>query len=109
MRERPYLLAEVASTGGRLVLRLVGELDVNTARHASDLMLAALQASDGGQLDVDLSALMFCDSTGAQTLMAVQRSARTRGGEVRLINAHERLWRIFRALGFADALGEMAS
>jgi anti-anti-sigma factor len=104
LRERPYLLAEVASTGARLVIRLIGELDVNTARHAFDVTLAALQASDAGRLDIDLSPLRFCDSTGLRTLIAVQRSARERGGDVRLVNPQDRVSRIFEAVGFADAL-----
>jgi anti-sigma B factor antagonist len=102
--KRPYLLAEIAADGDRLVIRLIGELDVSTARHASDVTLAALQASEAGRLDVDLSALTFCDSTGIRTLMALQRSAAARGGAVRLVHPQDRVRRIFEAVGLDDVL-----
>src|SRR3954454_4711099 len=102
--DRPWLLVEVAGTAERLVIRFVGELDLSTARYAFDVTLAALQASDEGRLDIDMSALTFCDSTGIRTLMNVQRNATDRGGEVRLVNAQNRVRTIFQLVGLADAL-----
>src|SRR5690349_4057908 len=100
------LFADVHQPGDRLVIRLRGELDVSTARRAFDVAVGALQASVDQRVDLDLSGVTFCDSTGVRTLLDMQRHAERRGGEVRLTEASARVRRIFEVVGLTDALAD---
>jgi anti-sigma B factor antagonist len=98
------LVADVHQPANRLVIRLRGELDVSTAPGAFDVAVAALQASVDRRVDLDLSGVTFCDSTGVRTLLDLQQHASRRGCELCLIDASARVRRIFEILGFADLL-----
>jgi anti-sigma B factor antagonist len=102
------LVADVHQPGDRLVIRLRGELDVSTAHRAFDVGVSALQASADQRVDLDLSEVTFCDSTGVRTLLDMQHHGASRGGEFRLTAASARVRRIFELLGLTDALTEDA-
>lgn len=61
---------------------VAGELDLATALQLRAALLHV--AAYHRHITVDLAALRFCDCTGLMALTAAARSARARGGELRL-------------------------
>jgi anti-anti-sigma factor len=98
------LVADVHQPANWLVIRLRGELDVSTAQGAFDVAVAALQARVDRRVDVDLSEVTFCDSTGVRMLLDLQQRASRHDGELCLIDASARVRRIFEILGYVDLL-----
>ncbi len=69
--------------GPTRVVRLVGELDVDSARRCASALEQAV--SEGSTVIVlDLTALTFCDSSGVRTLLSLQRGAADAGRELRV-------------------------
>ncbi|MFI7316944.1 STAS domain-containing protein [Streptomyces venezuelae] len=58
-----------------------GELDIGTANELRPDLLRALAHSQGG-LDLDLSALTFCDCSGVNLLLALHQHAREEGKRI---------------------------
>jgi anti-anti-sigma factor len=102
------LAVDVHQEADRLVIGMEGELDVATVQRAFDVAIAALQASPDGRVDVDLSDVAFCDSTGMQMLLDLRQNASRRGGEVRLTNVSARVRRVFEIVGVTEALADPA-
>jgi len=71
------------SNGINHVVRLEGDLTIYTARDVADSMLAALR--DGGDVEVDLSAVAEVDSAGLQVMIAAKRMAAEQGIGLRLV------------------------
>ncbi|WP_078954993.1 STAS domain-containing protein [Streptomyces griseus] len=89
--------------GGWTVLRLRGELDLVTSprirRRVHDVVAAGRH-----HLVVDLSGVVFCDSSGVGVLVAARRLLRSCGGRLRLVLPepgadHAHVTRVFTALG----------
>jgi anti-sigma B factor antagonist len=81
---RVALKVEVEQRGEWAVLRVVGELDLATSpslrQHVHDAV------ADGRRLLVlDLSEVLFCDSSGVGVLVAARRLMRSCAGRLRLI------------------------
>jgi len=79
----------------RAVLRVVGEVDVNTAPQLRD-DLAALIAADIVDIVVDLTGVTFIDSTGAGVLVAALKKVQARDGRLELVIEHAKVLRLFR-------------
>ncbi|MEV8093124.1 STAS domain-containing protein [Kitasatospora sp. NPDC085879] len=75
------LTVSVDGSAGRWVLRLVGELDHDSARPFREALDRTL-ADTPGLVVVECSGLSFCDSTGLNLLLRARLSALARGGEV---------------------------
>lgn len=92
--------------GGRSVLELAGELDLATA---PGLAKAIADASGSGHVLVDLSRLVFIDSSGLRVLLDAARSAQSDGWRLELRRGPETVQRVFtlssteRLLPFVDA------
>ncbi|MFD4156009.1 STAS domain-containing protein [Streptomyces hydrogenans] len=72
----PRIRVEVEPTAAGIVLRLGGEIDMDTAHQLDTALGRAL--SDGGErrpLSLDLSEVTFCDSTGLNTLLRARQRA----------------------------------
>ena len=72
------------SQGDHVVLALAGEIDLYTAPKLQSELTAALAASKSAHIVVDMSAVDFCDSTGMNVLLAANRLATERGGDLSL-------------------------
>lgn len=87
---------EATTTGS--VLRLAGELDLNTApRVRETLEHTALDA--GQRLVVELAGVTFCDSSGITALVAARNRALAAQAEIALADVPEHLMRILRMTG----------
>ncbi|MFJ9948479.1 STAS domain-containing protein [Kitasatospora sp. NPDC091207] len=65
----------------RVRVRVYGEIDLDIAGAFHEALEEALHASRTG-LDLDLSAVTFCNSTGLNTLLRVRLAARGSGRDV---------------------------
>ncbi|WP_409240323.1 STAS domain-containing protein [Streptomyces sp. PA5.6] len=70
-----------------------GELDIRTANELRPDLLRALAHSQGG-LDLDLSALTFCDCSGVNLLLALHQYAREEGKRITISSAQPAVERI---------------
>jgi anti-sigma B factor antagonist len=95
------LSAHVSHEAGRLVLRLVGELDITTAprlRQAiSDLVEPHL-----GALTLDLADLTFVDLAGLRTILHAKRSADKVGAQFRLRSVNPWTSRVIQLAHFDE-------
>jgi len=80
------------------VLVLTGAIDAFTAPTAHDA-IEHLTLRAGDQLVVDLSGLLFCDSSGIATLIAARERALTMGAAIALAGVPRHLTRILGLLG----------
>ncbi len=72
------------SESDRVIVALVGEIDLYTAPRLQSELTAALNVDHPVRLVVDMAGVEFCDSTGINVLLAAQRLAREHGGNVEL-------------------------
>ncbi|WP_411103037.1 STAS domain-containing protein [Streptomyces sp. cmx-4-9] len=72
----PTVSVEVLPGPQRTTARIIGEIDADNQPGVRADLTAALEASASG-LDLDLSALTFCDSAGVHLLLDLDRQAAT--------------------------------
>lgn len=86
--------AHVAHRGGGALVRLVGELDLATVPCAED---AIARAERGGLplLEVDLSTLVFMDSTGLRLMLRTRGRARDAGRRLLVHRGPRAVQRLF--------------
>jgi len=83
------------SSGGALVLRVEGELDLSTCEELE----AAIREAEGSNpptLVLDLSGVTFLDSMGLGTLVKADERARAQGRRLLLVAPPEPAARVFR-------------
>ncbi|GAB3808461.1 STAS domain-containing protein [Micromonospora zhanjiangensis] len=103
--KREALAIEVVRSGPETArLRLRGDLDFETA---GSLVSAAATARGDGfrQLEVDLSGLGMCDSSGLSALIDIFKAGERTGGSVRLTDVGDQLRRLLHRTGLDDVLG----
>ncbi len=70
-----------------------GELDINTANELRPDLLRALTHSQGG-LELDLSAVTFCDCSGVNLFVVLHQHAREEGKRITISSAPPAVERI---------------
>jgi anti-sigma B factor antagonist len=83
---RAYLEVDTTERDGALVLRVRGELDVDSAQVVRRQLFETVIA-EGQKVVVDLEGLDFIDSSGLTVLIQTARRVRDRGGELHLVCA----------------------
>lgn len=102
LSDATFMLAEDAEADGEFVIRLHGELDIDTV---PELERALLHSRPAGQRVVlDLSELEFMDSTGLRVLLRARVAAEEGHWEIRLRNVPSNVRRLFDMTGVRDAL-----
>ena len=86
------------SQGDHVVLALAGEIDLYTAPKLQSELTSAL-AGKSAHLVVDMSAVEFCDSTGMNVLLAANRLATERGGDLTLAAPRASVRKILEVTG----------
>jgi anti-sigma B factor antagonist len=76
------------------VVRVRGEIDVVTRERFETAMHEALET--GGPMVVDMREVTFCDSTGLNALVVVNRAAVEKGTAIALVALQPRVRRVFR-------------
>jgi anti-anti-sigma factor len=101
------LAATAARDGERTHLWVSGELDLTTR---DDLITAALEAlaETPVVLDVDLSGVTFCDSSGISGLLAILRMSEGEGKRLIVSHPQHQVTRALEIAGVLDRLTDPA-
>jgi anti-sigma B factor antagonist len=94
--------ANIVHLDGVAVVRLVGELDLGEAEHAQEIATRALAQSDRGPLILDLSDLVFCDSSGMRALVAIKREASRQDRDLILRGLRPGIRRVLELVGLTE-------
>ena len=94
-------LESVPDPDGRLVLRIGGELDLDSVPGVEAGVDRLLDRHPGAPVTVDLTELAFLDSSGVAVLIRIANVA----GSVRIRRANAVVRRVIEVLGLAQPLG----
>ena len=100
--EATFTLAEDAGGGGERVIRLRGELDIDSAPDLERVLLRPRPAHQ--RVLLDLGELKFMDSTGLRVLLRARAAADEGGWDIFLCNVHPTIERLFDMTGVREAL-----
>src|SRR5213076_2834750 len=84
---------EVSEPGAVLVLRIGGELDLESRDPVERALRAAVVGA--AAVTIDLAELTFCDSSGVATLVAAYEKAAAEGTALTIRNAQPNVRRVF--------------
>ncbi len=96
-RRRP-LAVHRADAGGRALLTLAGEIDLDTAPLVRGA-LAQCRYDGVRAIDVDLAPVTFCDCSGLNAFLEASRLTRAAGGMLRLRHPSPMVARLFALTG----------
>lgn len=100
--DRPRAWLDSADSGdGRLVVRIGGELDLDSVTGIEDGVDALLARHGGQPATVDLGELVFLDSSGVAVLIRLANCL----GPMRITHAHPAVRRVIEVLGLSTRLG----
>lgn len=97
------LTVEMLTDARGVVVRLEGELDLETAAEF-DRQLAALDGSLVKRLLIDLGGVTFMDSTGLASIVRAHQSAETNGYPLVLRRGANQVQRLFALTGVDELL-----
>ncbi len=80
-------------------MSVAGEIDLYTAPRLHGELITALAEGGPARIVVDMSGVEFCDSTGMNVLLAAQRRARERGGDVQLAGPRPAIRKVLQVTG----------
>ncbi len=80
-------------------MSVAGEIDLYTAPRLHSELVTVLADGNPVRIVVDLSKVEFCDSTGMNVLLAAQRRARERGGDVQLAGPRPAIRKVLQVTG----------
>jgi anti-anti-sigma factor len=101
-------ITTTAGDAGEVVLRVLGELDINTEPALTTALREVIESSPGQEVVVDLAELSFIDSSGVRALLEGSDRATRRGTRLRARNARGIVARVLYLTG-VDELLEIAS
>ncbi|MFJ7246811.1 STAS domain-containing protein [Kitasatospora sp. NPDC098652] len=87
------LVVKLDTVGSRTRATVCGEIDLDVADGLGETLERALHASDAG-LELDLSAVTFCDSAGLNLLVGLRRSAHRSNRTLTISAASSRVERL---------------
>ena len=93
-----FSVTAVACEGGGAVVTVFGELDMASASRLREVLNDAIDADDG-DIELDMRACSFVDSTGIATLVTAGRRLGEGGRVLRIRGARERVSRILELAG----------
>ena len=82
-----------------------GEIDFASAGVLGD-RLTMLVESGNGDVEVDMSQVDFCDSTGLCALITARQQLHDRGRRLRIVNPSTAVTRLFELAGLSSFLAE---
>jgi anti-sigma B factor antagonist len=95
------LVVDVADNGAVAQVTVGGELDVHTAPALTAAMTTAFERG-ASSIEVDASALRFCDSSGIQVLVQAREEALARGGGVTLTGVQGPVKKVLTVTGLLE-------
>jgi anti-anti-sigma factor len=99
------LNVDVTAAGERLLFRVVGELDLDSAVILRRPVEAELAAAQVRAVTLDLAELTFVDSSGLALLVELRRLASGAGVQLDIVNVRPGPRRVISIAGLADTLG----
>jgi anti-sigma B factor antagonist len=93
---------EVSEEPGTLILRLAGELDMESVRLVASAVMVAIPTA--GAVVLDLGGLTFCDSSGIGMLAAAHRKASDEGTVLTVSNVPAAVARLLTISGMDQVL-----
>jgi anti-sigma B factor antagonist len=102
----PVLRIDIDTTPDRgVVLRLVGDLDLDSAGELPRMVESLLTDTSPDALTIDLSGLVFCDSSGINALLTCRE--RIAGARLRFaaVRPRPQVLRVLELTGVAALLG----
>jgi anti-anti-sigma factor len=88
---------------GLALIRVRGDVDMNTAVDLCEAITLAHQCADG-DVTLDLAGVTFMDSSGIATLIRAHRSLASEGRALRIRNAHGPVERVLWMTGATEYL-----
>lgn len=85
------------------IVRLNGEIDVYTAPQLKQEILPLTEIK-GIKVQIDLQNISYLDSTGLGVFINAYKSTRENGSELKLINLHSRVLRLFKVTGLHEIM-----
>ena len=93
--------ANVATTDGRAVIRLKGRFDFNAHREFREAVDEALKDAALGEVQVDLAAVDYLDSSALGMLLMLRDKARGAGKSVTLANCRGAVKQVIEIANFS--------
>lgn len=87
--------------GDKLLVRLEGRLDSNTAPSLKDDLISSIE--DVHELTLDFDELDYVSSAGLSVILSTQKRM-LRQGSMTVKNVNEQIMEVFELTGFADIL-----
>lgn len=87
--------------GDKLLVRLEGRLDSNTAPSLKDDLISSIE--DVHELTLDFDELDYVSSAGLSVILSAQKRM-LRQGSMTVKNVNEQIMEVFELTGFADIL-----
>lgn len=84
-------------------LRLAGEIDAYTAPQLKE-SFNSLMEQDSREIIVDLEKVTYMDSTGLGVFIGALKSAKEKDKQLKLVNIHERVFRLFQITGLDEIM-----
>ena len=88
-------------TGEKLIIKLVGKLDTNTAPELTESLKDDL--NDVKDLTFDMADLIYISSAGLRVILSTQKIM-NKQGSMKVINVQDIIMEVFEATGFVDIL-----
>lgn len=78
------LTYRIERDGDTIIVVPEGDIGIETVDVLREVLRSVIDSRDGGEIDIDMSAVAFLDSTGIGVLIAAQRAAAARGTRLML-------------------------
>lgn len=92
---------EKTKTENKLVIKLIGRLDTNTAPELNKTIKTDLK--DVEELIYDLSELIYVSSAGLRVILLTQKIM-SKQGSMKIINTQDMVMEVFKATGFTEII-----
>ncbi len=93
----------VEERNSNYIIKLNGEIDVYTAPKLKQKVLPITE-EEGNNVKIDLENTHYMDSTGLGVFISAYKSAKNNGSDIKLINVHDRVLRLFKVTGLDEIM-----
>lgn len=102
------LSIDLIETKEKTTLKLTGEIDIFTAQKLKDELYQAIDKAEK-HIEIDLAGVTYLDSTGLGTFISGLKKTKEDGKLLKLIQANERVYRLFKVTGLNSVIEVEAS
>ncbi|MDR2786466.1 MAG: STAS domain-containing protein [Treponema sp.] len=88
--------------GEKLIISLEGRLDTTTAPELQEQLIPEFDKVK--HIRLDFKQLVYVSSAGLRVLLLGEKTAKAKGGTMRLVNVSQEIQEIFEMTGFSEVL-----